>query len=360
MKILTYALNKGISILDRARGELDSRSIEVLIDEDIEKHLKFKNNKKTIMYIGIRYDYGKKTAGLSFEHYNFYHALLHMGYSIIYFDYDKIKQKYGIEKLSELLREAVYYYQPDILFYFHFHDWIKHSVWTEISDALPTRTIIWLADDHWRYEDTKPIWALFNLVVTTDRNGYEKRMKEGFSNVFLSQWGCNHFLYKNLNLNVPKLYDVSFIGRCYGEREEFVETLKREGIRVSTFGQGWKGNSSRVSQADLIRIYNRSKISLNLSSASEKGKIQIKGRDFEAPGCGSLLLTKDTPEISEYFIPGEEIITYQDANDAAEKVRYYLGNEEERARIAKKGYERVIKAHTMENRFFQIFEFAYR
>ena len=58
-------------------------------------------------------------------------------------------------------------------FYFHYLDWIKHSVWTEISDALPTRTIIWLADDHWRYEDTKPIWALFNLVVTTDRNGYE-------------------------------------------------------------------------------------------------------------------------------------------------------------------------------------------
>jgi spore maturation protein CgeB len=360
MKILNSALNKGISILDRARGKLDNRSIEVLIDEDIEKHLNFKNNKKTIMYIGIRYDYGKKTAGLSFEHYNFYHALLHMGYSIIYFDYDRLKQKYGIEKMSEMLRESAYYYQPDILFYFHFRDWITHSVWKEISDELPTRTIIWLADDHWRYEETKPIWALFNLVVTTDRNGYEKRLKEGLGTVFLSQWGCNHFLYKNLNLNLPKRYEVNFVGRCYGEREEFVETLKREGIPVSTFGQGWKGNSSRVSQADLIRIYNQSKISLNLSSASEKGKIQIKGRDFEAPGCGSLLLTKDTAEIAEYFIPGEEIITYQDAYDAAEKVRYYLGNEEERARIAKKGYERVIKEHTMENRLFQIFEFGYR
>ena len=353
MKILSMALNKGYRILDRIYSKLDNRSIEVLADEELEKHF---TNKKTILYIGIRYDYGDKTAGLSFEHYNFYHALLHMDYSIIYFDYDRIKQKYGIEKMSEMLREAVYYYQPDILFYFNFHDWIKHSVWKEISNELPTRTIIWLSDDHWRYEETKPIWDLFNLVVTTDRKGYEKRIKEGFSNVLLSQWGCNHFLYKNLNL--PKKYDVSFVGRCYGERQEFIETLKRQGIKVTTFGQGWGEKGSRVSQADLIKIYNQSKISLNISFASKGGKIQIKGRDFEAPGCGSLLLTKDTEQIAEYFVPGEEIITYQDANDAAEKIKYYLKNEEELGKIAKRGYEKVFREHTIENRLLKIFEFA--
>jgi spore maturation protein CgeB len=235
-KILNIALNKGNRILDRIYSKLDNRSIEVLMDEEVEKHLK--NNKKTILYVGIKYDCGNKDRGLSFEHYNFYLALLHMGYSIVYFDYDRIKQKYGIEKMSEMLREAVYYYHPDILFYFNFHDWIKHSVWKEISKELPTRTIIWLSDDHWRYEETKPIWDLFNLVVTTDRKGYEKRKKERFSNVVLSQWGCNHFLYRKLNL--PKIYDVSFVGRCYGERQGFIETLKRQGIKVTTFGQGWE------------------------------------------------------------------------------------------------------------------------
>jgi spore maturation protein CgeB len=349
-KIPDIALNKGSRILDRIYTKLDTRSIEVLVDEELEKH--FTNN-KTIMYIGLRYDYGNKTAGLSFEHYNFYHAILHMNYSVIYFDYDRIKQKYDSEKMSKMLREAVYYYQPDILFYFHYHDWIKHSVWKEISNELPTRTIIWLADDHWRYDETKPIWELFNLVVTTDRKGCEKRINAGFSNVLLSQWGCNHFLYTNLNL--PKIYDVSFVGRCYGKREEFVETLKRHEIKVTTFGQGWTENGSRVSQADLIRIYNQSKISLNISFASEKDKIQIKGRDFEAPGSGSLLLTKDTEDIKDYFIPGEEIITYQDANDAATKIKYYMKNEEEMGNIAKQGYERVLREHTMENRLLNIF-----
>ena len=357
-KIMNIALNKGNKILDQIYGKLDNRSIEVLMDEELEKHLKY--NKKTILYVGIRYDYGNKDLGLSFEHYNFYHTLLNMDYSLIYFDYDRIKQKYGNAKMSKTLREAVYYYHPDILFYFHFHDWISHDVWREISNGLPTKTIIWLSDDHTDYERERPVWELFNLVVTTDRRGYEKRKrkKKSFSNVFLSQWACNHFLYKKRNL--PKIYDVCFVGRCYGERQNFVDTLKEAGINVATFGLGWK-NSSRVSQADIIKIYNQSKISLNLSLSHDTpaGYIYtLKGRDFEAPGCGSLLLTRDAKEIAEYFVPGEEIVTYQDANDVAEKIKYYLKNEDKREEIGKKGYERVLKEHTYEKRFLEIFEFA--
>jgi spore maturation protein CgeB len=351
--VLDRAVNKGFRVLDRIHGEIDNRSVEVLVDEELQKH--FKNKKETILYVGIRYDYGKKNWGLSFEHYEFFETLLNMDYSLIYFDYDRIKQRFGIAKMSRMLREAVYLYNPDILFYFHFHDWIEHYVWKEISNELPTKTVIMLADDQWRYEETKPVWKLFNLILTTDREGFEKRRKEGFSNVFLTQWGCNHFLYKDLN--VPRTYDVSFVGRCYGERKNFVDTIRRKGIDVATFGLGWR-NGGRVSQADLMEIYNRSKIALNLSLSSEGGEIQIKAREFEAVGCGSLLLTKETKEIAEYFIPDEEIITYRDANDAAEKIGYYLKNDDERERIAKKGYERLIREHTMEKRFLEIFHSA--
>ena len=352
--IMNKALSKANKILDSIHGKLDNRSIEVLMDEELERHLK--HGKKTILYVGIKYDYGNKDRGLSYEHYNFYHTLLNMDYSLIYFDYDRVKQKYGTEKMSKMLREAVYYYHPAILFYYHYHDWIEHGIWKEISNELSTKTIVGLGDDHWRYEETRSVWELFNLVVTTDEKGYERRKEEGFNNVFLSQWACNHFMYKNLNL--LRIYDVSFVGRCYGERQSFIDALKRNGINVTTFGLGWE-NSSRVSQADLIRIFNQSKISLNLSFTSKgDGILAIKGRDFEAPGCGSLLLTKDTDEIAEYFVPGEEIITYKDANDATEKIKYYLADEDERERIAKRGYDRVMSEHTYEKRFLEIFEFA--
>jgi spore maturation protein CgeB len=351
---INKALSKANKILDRIQGKLDNRAIEVLMDEELEKHLK--HGKKTVLYVGIKYDYGNKDRGLSYEHYNFYHTLLNMDYSLIYFDYDKIKQKYGNKKMSEMLREAVYYYQPDILFYYHYKDWIEHDVWREIPKELPTKTIIGLGDDHWRYEETRPVWKLFNLVVTTDEKGYERRKEEGFSNVFLSQWACNHFLYKKLNLQ--RIYDITFVGQPYGKRAEFIETLKKEGINVTLFGRGWKNTNIVPSQSEFIRIYNQSKICLNMQYASVGSSMQLKGKDFLAPGCGSLLLTNDTEQIKRYFIPDEEIITYRDANDAAEKIKYYLKNDDEREQIAKSGYERVMREHTYEKRFLEIFEFA--
>ena len=301
--------------------------------------------------MGIKYDYGHPEWGLSYEHYNFYKTVEVMGYSLIYFDYMKLSQKYGTKIMSELLLEAVYYYNPDILFYFNFHDWVTHDIWKEISDKLPTKTIIWLGDDSWRFDETKPIWELFNLIVTTDKTGYEKR--KGDYNVFLSQWACNHHLYRKLNLT--KIYDISFVGRCYGKRKEFIELLRENGINIITFGQGWEG-SGRISQADMIRIYNQSKIVLNISKSSRGDKIQIKGRDFEIPGCGSLSLTQESEEIKEYFEPGDEIITYKNIDESIQKIKYYLKHEKELNRIANNGYKRILREHTYEKRFEKILE----
>lgn len=333
----------------RIGGALDNRAVEVLVHEELETYLR--EERETVLWVGARYDYGNRDWGLSYEHYTFFHTLLHMGYSLVYFDYDRLLQKFGKRKMSELLRSAVYYYQPDILFYFHYLDWIEHDVFREISFDLPTRTVVWLADDHWRYEETRPVWELFNTVVTTHKDGLERRRAEGFSRTILGQWGCNHFLYRRMN--AERQHDVGFVGRFYGERGRFIETLRQNRVPVSVFGQGWKG-SDRVSQADLLRLYNRCKISLNISAALKGDAVQIKGRDFEAPGCGCALLTEASAQIQDYYVPGEEIITYTDADDAVRKAHYYLAHEEELKRVAEKGYQRVLAEHTMEKRIKDI------
>jgi spore maturation protein CgeB len=341
---------KNINRLENLLGE---RSIEVLVDEELERRIE--PNRKTVLYIGIRYDYGAKNLGLSFEHHNFFNTIINMNLNYIYFDYDRLKQQFDFKKLNSLLREALFYYQPDYLFYFHYRDWIGHDLWEEASSELPLKTIIWLADDHWRYEETRPVWELFDVVATTDKNGYERRRKEGFDNTILTQWGCNHFLYRNLV--ATRNHDVVFVGRNYGERKAFIDNLRAKGIDIECYGEGWE-NGGRVTQADLVRIYNHSKITLNMSSASKNGVLQIKGRDFEAPGCGTLLITKYNEEIKEYFALGKEIVTYHDELDAAQKIRYYLDNEQEREQIADAGYRRVLQDHTIEKRLADIFAFA--
>ncbi len=344
---------KYVNLLRRVRNKVHSPSLEVLIDEELEKNILSK--KRVVIYVGNRYDYCRRYWGLSYEHYNFYETIKNMDCSLIYFDCDRLREKFGSAKMSKMLHEAVYLYHPHLLFYFHYQDWIRHEVWREISEELPTKTIIYLADDQWRYEEAKSLWKIFNFICSTDSEGIKKRQSEGFSNVFLTQWGCNNHLFRNLNL--PRKYDVTFVGRSYGKRKDFVDSLRNHGIDIRTFGLGWK-DSGRVPQSELIRIYNQSKISLNISFASKGEKTQVKGRDFEAVGCGSLLLTKDTNEIASFFIPGEEIVTYTDSDDALKKIKYFLENEDERKKIAKKGFERLLLEHTMDKRMADIFNAA--
>jgi len=337
--------------------KFENTPVEVLLDEELE-FFRGSDRAPLVLYVGLRYDYARREWGLGFEHHNFLNVLVNMGCSVIYFDYDRLRSKFGNERTSKMLREALLCRAPDYLFYFHYLDWIDHEVWKLASTGMTnTKSIIWLADDHFRYEETKSLWSLFNLVVTTDKAGWERRRSEGFENVHLSQWGCNHFLYRDLGM--ARIHDVTFVGRAHGSRKEFVSRLHKNGVKVSTFGPGWAG-PGRVSQGDLVKILNQSKIALNISAASKGERLQIKGRDFEAPACGCVLLTGDSEELRSFFVPGEEVVTYTDVADAAKKIAWLLGNDQLRKTIAAKGKEKCLRDHTTEKRLRQVFEAADR
>jgi len=269
-----------------------------------------------------------------------------MGYSVINFDYMTIMGQFGAEKMSKLLKEAVYYYNPDVLFYFHFHDWIDKDIIAE----LPVKKYIWNADDSWRYEAEEPVWKLFDTILTTDTPSHEKRLAAGYDSV-LSEWACNPLLYRDMGME--RIYDVSFVGSKHKGREEFVTKLRESGIDVKCFGKGW-GDTERISQGGMIEIYNKSKIVLNLSAASSGvQKIQVNARDFEATGCGALLLTQHSEAISECFTV-DEVSYYENVEEAIYKIRHLLNHPDKLKEIAKAGHTRTINDHTYTKRFLDI------
>ena len=88
--------------------------------------------------------------------------------------------------------------------------------------------------------------------------------------------------------------------------------------------------------------------------ASDKKTIELKGRNFEVPGCGSFILTSYAPHLENYYEIGKEVVCFDDLKDLKEKINYYLKNEEEREKIALAGYLRTINEHTYERRFSEI------
>ena len=79
-------------------------------------------------------------------------------------------------------------------------------------------------------------------------------------------------------------------------------------------------------------------------------------RLFEATGVGTCLVTDWKPNLCEHFVPDKEVVTFRTAAEAAEKIRYLLTNETERAAIATRGQKRTLTSHSMQSRIAMLVE----
>ena len=342
-----------------------------------------------ILYLAPKFDYGDQKRGLSFEHYNFFDTFYNTGNEIIYFDYLDILKKTDKKNMNRLLYDLFLQEKPDMVFVFLFENELNQEIMDKISKSGRTITLCWFADDHWRFENYSRYWASrFNWSVTTDINSVEKYKLTGNKNVILTQWGCNHFRYNVLDL--PDACDTSFVGQKYGNREEVIDMIRDSGIEVHTRGQGWP--MGRADQDEMIRIFNQTAVNLNIANASMgissgllslldrnllyrpivrrfwkkirsvflQGKMQplrqIKGRNFEIPGCGGFLLTDYVPGLENYYNIGKDIICYNNIQDMIDKIEYFLKNENERQEIALRGYKVTCDRHTYVHRFNEIFK----
>jgi len=332
-----------------------------------------------ILYISRKYDYGDPKRGFSYTHYNFYDSLLKMDggrHKIIYFPFDEIMIQNGADLMNKMLSKKVLDEKPDLCFFCI----STYEIKKETIKKIKAETLNWFCDDHWRFDNFSKHWApCFNWVVTTDSKAIEKYHKLGIKNVIKSQWACNQFLYKSMALE--KTYDIGFIGQLYGKRKTIIDKIKKAGLKINCWGKGW--SNGRISQEEMIKIFSKTKINLNFSDSStrpflkaiggiflrppnyydnlksfidRRKRKQIKGRNFEIPGCGSFLLTDSADNLEDYYIDGKEIVIYNNSDDLIRKIHYYLDHKEDREKIAQAGYERTLKDHTYDKRFKKIFK----
>ena len=355
-----------------------------------------------ILHAALKWDYGRPEQGYSFEHQTFYEALVGMGHDVIYFDYPSLSHELGREAMNRRLWEIVRAEEPDLLFCVLFEGELDQGIIRRISDETSTVTLNWFCDDHWRFHQFSRYWTpAFNWVVTTVSEDIAPYERFGLHNVIRSQWACNSHLYRRPENELPLAHEVTFVGMAHGNRVDMIKTLRRAGVDVRAWGSGWP--EGRLSVEEMVEVFNRSRVNLNFANASvsmaaaERGApalhglrnamrnttagrialessqqvvrclariipkkpryvMQLKARTFEVPGCGGFLLTQEAPELDHYLIPGREVGTFGDVADLIDVVRLYLGDEDLRHRVAEAGYARVIRDHTYERRFSDIFE----
>lgn len=218
--------------------------------------------------------------------------------------------------------------------------------------------------DQW--ELIKKVASRYSYFVNYDPYVVEMLKKEGYGNVFYVPFSAD----LNEDDQWPKqdeyLYDISFIGtfdpEFYSERENILREIKDLGLFVWG-NKAWMNTSlrdsyqGRAKTEEIQRIYRNSKIVINIDISNKIPGTGVNLRPFEVTAAGAMLLNHDgRKDIFNLFEDGKEFISFSDADDLRNKVKYYLKNEDERLKIAKAGFERAKKEHSYIKRMGEIIQ----
>jgi spore maturation protein CgeB len=138
-------------------------------------------------------------------------------------------------------------------------------------------------------------------------------------------------IYKKLDL--PKIYDVSFVGSLTHRRKQMLEILAKK-FKVE-FRNIWDVEEQ-------VRFFNQSKIVLHINFAHFIATNSVNMRAYDVMGSGSLMLHEDVV-FHKHFKHKKHLVywKFNDIDDLIEKIEYYLVNEEEREKIAETGYRHM-------------------
>ena len=323
-----------------------------------------------ILYVDLQYDYGIEERGKNLIGIDgFKQSFEELGHEVECFFYDEYLQ--NTKPMQEVLKEFANKHTPDLIFFSLFGEQFELDTLNYLKSKY--KTVNWFGDDQWRFDNfTCKYLNSFTYCITTDKFSIYKYKSLGQNNVLYSQWGAIN-AHQVISAKEYK-YDVSFIGGFHPYRKWFIDTLKKRGIKVEVFGNGW--DNGPLSASDMNKLFSQTKINLNIGNSnsydvqyllshwkalplvfkSKKNASQIKARNFEIPYFNGFQLTDYVPSIEEYFDIGKEIVCYSNVDEAELLIKYYLHNEIKREQIKKDAHLKAYQQHGYKNRLRIILE----
>ena len=216
-----------------------------------------------------------------------------------------------------------------------------------------TFVIGWFFDDEFRFDNYSVLWVPFlDFCFTNDPAAVKKYELLGVPALHVLTKANSEVFQK---ICIPKTYDVSFVGRNFGDRKIAIDYLIDQGIDVQPFGKGFR--NGWVSVNEYVHIINQTKINLCFTKGCGEGEnSQIKDKIFNITMSGGFLLCEYFQGMEREYEIGKEVECFTTLDDAVEKIEHYLGHDQERCDIANAGWLRAQKDHTQEASISRAFD----
>jgi len=182
-----------------------------------------------------------------------------------------------------------------------------------------------------------------DCVLSPDRQCVQRYKDLGCNAIYWTHHADTKLFYPNPN--VPEIFDC--VTTCGPRGAGLTEQVKN--------ALGDKFNNERYFYgADHAKRLNMGKMVFQCSQYKE-----VTRRIFEGMACGKMVITDRLPletGMQDLFTDGEDIVYYNDAQDAIDKIRYYASHDDERMIIANNGYKKVMANHTCVQRIDDILQ----
>ncbi len=247
----------------------------------------------------------------------------------------------SLPEIIELLPEA-----PDFIL---FND-MKPDYCPDIRNidqvSIPMGALV--HDLHYRIPRRKRLYQKhdFHLFVN-----YREAFKKWFPELIDQMIWFPHHVPAEIfyDYQLPKSVDYLMVGSLlpylYPLRVKMHDRLQQEPSFKYVEHPGYKQITkadNAVTGLEYAKLLNQAKMFFTCDSNYHFPVLKY----YESLACKTLLLASGSEELKELgFMDGETFVEVNEAN-FYEKAQYYLNNESERERIAKSGYEMIVKHHT--------------
>ena len=181
-----------------------------------------------IVLVCMRHAYGDPKRELSYEYFNFYLILQQMGHQVELFDYMEELKAMGRDAMNRKLLNRVRETLPAVTILSLYTDQFNPDVIDQLRQF--SRTFCFFHDDTWRVEYSRNWARHFDFFSSPDVHGPLKYRQLGLDNCIYFPFGCNEQIFRKLD--VPKKYDVSFVGTWHPYREWIVSRIRKAGIKA--------------------------------------------------------------------------------------------------------------------------------
>jgi spore maturation protein CgeB len=235
-------------------------------------------------------------------------------------------------------------------------------------------TAMWFVEDYRVFGYWRAFAPYYDFFAVIQKEPFFSELKKiGVDNSLYLPLAAQPDFHRPLNLSPveKKMYgsDVSFLGAGYPNRRKAFKQLLHYDFKI--WGTEWDGdvalaplvqrNGQRISPEEAVKIFNASKINLNLHSSIKDDRLVSLGdfvnpRTFELAACGAFQLVDERGLLGELFAR-DELVTFKNLDQLQEQIDYFLAHEEERQLFAGKARARVLKEHTYVHRMQTLLDY---